>query len=102
MKRKNDASRRLSLLVLAIVALYSCSRPAPFVSNPTDEWEEVAERGRMRMPEQPAHPTPYVEPQAVDVAEEVPTKDGATVETALADIIGFPFRAAAWLAPVLL
>ena len=56
----------------------------------------------MRMPEQPAHPTPYVEPQAVDVAEEVPTKDGATVETALADIIGFPFRAAAWLAHVLL
>ena len=41
-------------------------------------------------------------PQAVDVAEEVATKDGPTVETALADIIGFPFRAAAWLAHVLL
>ena len=102
MKRKNDASRRLSLMVPAIVALSSCSRPAPFVSNPTDEWEEVAERGRMRMPEQPAYPTPYVEPQAVDAAEEVSTKDGATVETTLADIIGFPFRAAAWLAHVLL
>jgi hypothetical protein len=102
MERKTYANRRLWLLVLSIVALLSCSRPAPFVSSPTDEWEEVAERGRMRMPEERTYPTPYVEPQDDRGTEHVQAQKSTRVETAFADIIGFPFRAAAWLAHVLL
>jgi len=92
----------LSLLALSIAFLVACSRPAPVVSSPIEEWEADAERGRVAIPQPPPYPTPYKHPVDEVVLGEAEEKPGQTIEAALADIVGFPFRAAAWLARTIL
>jgi hypothetical protein len=91
-----------SVLAFALVVTlfgYACVRPAPFVSNPREEWEDAAERGMLRI--QPQTPTPRpLEPSDEEAVGESPAETHNQAEEVLAGIIGFPFRAVAWIAHV--
>lgn len=96
----------LSLPVIVVFALitslfvYACARPAPFVSNPREEWEEAAERGMLRI--QPQTPTSRPLEPSREEDDDVPTAEKHNqAEEVLAGIIGFPFRAVAWIAHVI-
>jgi hypothetical protein len=89
-------------LFLAVVVSQGCAPSPPLVLTPEEGWEEEAERGMLRDFGTPT-PTPKVDVwEAPD--KRLPDEDGQRggFVTALADIIGFPFRAVAWLAHVLL
>lgn len=73
----------------------------PIVSSPVEPWELEVERGMLRQSFETPTPTPPIETwEAPDSASAA--QDHGAAQTILADIIGFPFRAAAWLAHVLL
>jgi len=96
-----------SVIALAVTLIGAgscgCSEGAagvpPIISSPPDPWEIEVERGMLRMDAITPTPTPLVETwEAPDAAPR--SDDHGALQTALADIIGFPFRAVAWLAHV--
>lgn len=99
-------TRSLSLPFVVAVALvttlsvYACARPAPFVSNPREEWEEVAERGMLRIQPPTRTPRPL---NSSNEGEDIERseKNRNQAEEVLAGVIGFPFRAVAWIAHVI-
>ena len=97
-----------SLIALAVTLIgagsLGCSEGAagvpPIISSPPDPWEAEVERGMLRPDAITPTPTPVVE--TWDAPDAMPRGDDhGALQTALADIIGFPFRAVAWLAHVL-
>lgn len=93
----------LLTFTLGSVCLYSfsgCGPTPPIVANPVEPWEQEATRGMMR-PQTPT-PHPRVERQDLGKGDELPEEEHSPWVTAVADIIGFPFRGVAWLAHVLL
>lgn len=95
--------RNVQLLFLSVVASVAlgCALSSPIIVNPPEGWEEEAERGMMRSEARPT-PKPHVAPEEASGAVVATEKKHNPVVTALADIIGYPFRAVGYLARVLL
>jgi hypothetical protein len=90
------------LPAVAFIVAFSlaCSPSTPVISSPLEGWED--EQGRRASAVQSSQqPRPQRRVKDVQDSESRESTAGK-VETALADIIGFPFRAAAWLAHTLL
>lgn len=95
--------RSLVPMAIGLTLLIGCTPPPPLVVNPQEGWEAAAERGMLRPDVIAASPTPQVEKWVSSEPRVPPKKDeDATVGSVLADIIGYPFRAVAYLAHVLL
>jgi hypothetical protein len=92
------------LLSLSIAALLSlgCTPPPPVIVNPQEGWEAEAERGMLRPEAVAASPTPRSEKWVSPEPRLPPDEEHSAVVTVLADIIGYPFRAVAYLAHILL
>lgn len=91
----------LSLLLVAPLSL-GCTPPAPVIVNHPEGWEAEAERGMLRPEAVRASPTPKSETWVSPEPRLPPEEEHSAFVTVLADIIGYPFRAVAYVAHVLL